>query len=248
MQAAAALFRQPPAGGTPVSPELLSAAMSLTISAWVVLFANLGLVLVAKIVLGLLTALGPVFAGLLLFESTRGMFEGWLRALLVFSLLPLVITLALVLQLALLEPHLSALANLLPGEPPNVSEATSVLMLSIVSAVVVVMAAGATLLIAMGLRLNGTKQNTPGAVTGPLQAAATSELIRDNSIDRRITAIGTAALQRERRGTRHEGPAPSAVLTPIGMALDSPGVIATSMPFRAQARPRRTGASTRRDS
>jgi len=248
MQAAAALFRQAPAGGATVSPESLSAAMSMTISAWVLLFANLGLVLVAKIILGLLTGLGPLFAGLLLFESTRGMFEGWLRAMLVFSLLPLVISLALVLQLVLLEPHLNALANLLPGEPPKVTDATSILMLSIVSAVVAVMAAGATLLIAMGLRLKGAKPNVTESAASPLKTATLSEPLRDLSIDRRITAIGTAALQRDRRGARHVAGALSLALAPPELAGPNEGIVTTQMPYRAQARPRRTGGSARRDS
>jgi len=248
MQAAAALFRQAPAGGATVSPESLSAAMSMTISAWVLLFANLGLVLVAKIILGLLTGLGPLFAGLLLFESTRGMFEGWLRAMLVFSLLPLVISLALVLQLVLLEPHLNALANLLPGEPPKVTDATSILMLSIVSAVVAVMAAGATLLIAMGLRLKGAKPNVAEAATNPLKTATFSEPLRDLTIDRRITAIGTATLQRDRRGARHVAGALSLALAPPELAGPNEGIVTTQMPYRAQARPRRTGGSARRDS
>jgi len=192
--------------------------------------------------------LGPLFAGLLLFESTRGMFEGWLRAMLVFSLLPLVISLALVLQLVLLEPHLNALANLLPGEPPKVTDATSILMLSIVSAVVAVMAAGATLLIAMGLRLKGAKPNVTEAATNPLKTATFSEPLRDLTIDRRITAIGTATLQRDRRGARHVAGALSLALAPPELAGPNEGIVTTQMPYRAQARPRRTGGSARRDS
>ena len=75
------------------------------------LFTTLGVVLAAKIVLGLLLALGPVFVAFLLFDSTRGVFEGWLRAALAFAFMPLFATLALVLQLTLLEPYLLALVG-----------------------------------------------------------------------------------------------------------------------------------------
>ena len=63
------------------------------------LFSTLGLVLTAKVVLALLLALGPVFAALLLFEQTRGMFDGWLRAAFAFAFIPLFTTLALMVQL-----------------------------------------------------------------------------------------------------------------------------------------------------
>lgn len=248
MQAAAALFREAPAGVTLVPPDRMSAAMSLTISAWVVLFANLGLVLVAKITLGLLTALGPVFAGLLLFESTRGMFEGWLRAMLVFSLLPLVITLALVLQLVLLEPHLSAFANLLPGEPPKVTDATSILIISVVSALVAVMASGASLLIALGLRFGRIRRTVVDTATTPPQAITALEPLREIFTDRRITAIGAAALHRDRRGTGPDVSAPMVAAKASPMTFHAPSMIATDLPHRAHARPRRTGSGTRRDS
>ena len=248
MQAAAALFRQAALGHGSVSLDVSSAAQSLAISSWVVLFANLGSVLVAKIILGILTALGPLFAGLLLFDATRGMFEGWMRAMLVFSLMPLVIILALVLQLILLEPHLTGLGNLLPGEPPNVAEATSVLILSIVSAIVAVAAAGATLSIAMGLRL-GIRRDETKTDAGTPQTTSLPDTTLDISVDRRIAAIGSAAVLRDRRDIKlAAAAAPAAILAPGGVALRDPGTPMTDMLHRPHAQPRRTGGSARRDS
>jgi type IV secretion system protein VirB6 len=247
MQAAAALFRQAAQGHASVSLDVASAAQSLAISSWVVLFANLGSVLVAKIILGVLTALGPLFAGLLLFEATRGMFEGWVRAMLVFSVMPLVINLALVLQLILLEPHLTALASQLPGEPPNVAEATSVLILSIVSAIAAVAAAGATLSIAMGLRLR-IRRDAAKPDAGAPQTTRLSETMLDINVDRRIAAIGAAASLRDRSDIRPDIAAPrSALLARAGIALPDSGVPATDMLHRPRAQPRRTGGSARRD-
>lgn len=247
MQAAAAFFRQAALGHTSASLDVASAAQSLAISSWVLLFANLGSVLVAKIILGILTALGPLFAGLLLFEATRGMFEGWLRAILVFSLMPVVINLALVLQLILLEPHLNALGNMLPGEPPNVAEATSVLILSIVSAIVAVAAAGATLSIAMGLKL-GTRRAAAKPDADVSQGTPLSGTMMDIAVDRRITAIGAAAILRDRRDIRLGAAVSlSAISASTDTALPEPGAPTINMLHRPSARPRRTGGSARRD-
>lgn len=60
---------------------------------------------------GLLLALAPLFAGLLLFDLTRGLFAGWLRGLVLVALGSLGLTILLSLQLALLEPWLSDALN-----------------------------------------------------------------------------------------------------------------------------------------
>jgi type IV secretion system protein VirB6 len=60
--------------------------------------------------LGLLLAIGPLFVGLLLFESTKGFFEGWLRTALGFALVPLATVVFMAGLLASLEPSLQGLA------------------------------------------------------------------------------------------------------------------------------------------
>lgn len=60
-----------------------------------------------RLVAGLLLALAPLAAGLLLFEATRGLFTGWLRGL-VLALIGLVgVTVVLAVQLGVLLPWLS---------------------------------------------------------------------------------------------------------------------------------------------
>src|SRR5260370_1139266 len=73
--------------------------------------ASLVILVDSKIVLGLLLAVGPAFLLLLLFDATRGLFEGWTRAALAFALAPLAVTLLLGLALAMIDPALSALAD-----------------------------------------------------------------------------------------------------------------------------------------
>jgi type IV secretion system protein VirB6 len=55
------------------------------------LLVTLGIIIAAKIVLAFLLAVGPVFIGMLLFDATRGIFEGWMRATLSFAIMPLAV-------------------------------------------------------------------------------------------------------------------------------------------------------------
>ena len=83
---------------------------ALWLSAITLLISTLGLLILAKLMLGLLLAIGPLFVGLLLFESTKGFFEGWLRTALGFALVPLATVVFMAGLLAALEPSLQALA------------------------------------------------------------------------------------------------------------------------------------------
>ncbi len=74
---------------------------------------SLGLLRIAG---GLLLALAPIFAGFLLFDATRGLFAGWLKGLALVALGSLGVTIALSVQLALLEPWLSSTLYLRIGD------------------------------------------------------------------------------------------------------------------------------------
>lgn len=62
---------------------------------------------VVRLGAGMLLALAPLFAGLLLFDAARGLFVGWARALVFTLLASVAVTLILGVQLALLEPWLA---------------------------------------------------------------------------------------------------------------------------------------------
>lgn len=68
--------------------------------------ATIGSLAIFRIAGGLLLALAPLFAGMLLFELTRGLFAGWLRGLVLVALGSLAITLLLAVETALMEPWL----------------------------------------------------------------------------------------------------------------------------------------------
>jgi type IV secretion system protein VirB6 len=85
-------------------------ATALWLSAITLLVSTLGLLILAKLMLGLLLAIGPLFVGLLLFDTTKGFFEGWLRTALGFALVPLATVVFMTGLLASLEPSLQGLA------------------------------------------------------------------------------------------------------------------------------------------
>jgi type IV secretion system protein VirB6 len=64
---------------------------------------------VAKFGLALLLVLAPIFCLFLLWESTKGLFESWLRYALSFALVPTFVTAGLMLLLALLQTALNTM-------------------------------------------------------------------------------------------------------------------------------------------
>lgn len=76
--------------------------------------AGLGTV---RVVAGLMLALGPFFIAFLMFDSTRSLFEGWVRVLGGAALATAGVAVALGFELAMLEPWLGALlARRMAGE------------------------------------------------------------------------------------------------------------------------------------
>lgn len=70
-----------------------------------------------RIVTGLMLALGPFFVAFLMFDSTRGLFEGWVRVLAGSALAAISLSIVLGLELGLMEPWISdVLARRMTGE------------------------------------------------------------------------------------------------------------------------------------
>ena len=78
---------------------------------------------------GVLLAVGPLFAGLLLFGIARSFVAGWARALVFTMLASVVITIVLGVELALLEPWLSEVLSLREARAPASSAPVELLIL-----------------------------------------------------------------------------------------------------------------------
>ena len=73
----------------------------------VFLSSTVGSLALLRLLAGLLLALTPVVAGLMLFEASRGIFAGWLRGLVLTMAGSIGLTLVLAVELAIMEPWLA---------------------------------------------------------------------------------------------------------------------------------------------
>jgi len=87
------------------------AAGLVWVSGMLILLGSAGALVLTRIVLAMLLAIGPVFVVLALFRQTRGLFEGWLRTALLFALAPTLTVLAGSAAIALLGPLIDAIAD-----------------------------------------------------------------------------------------------------------------------------------------
>ena len=170
LRSAAAAFggRAPPNVKAYASAEAASAeALSLAADALMVM--SVGVVGGAKLAIGVLTAVGPVFIALALMNVTRGVFFGWVRALAGSALSLLVGWSLLILLLVVLSPWLVTLAEQREAQALEPRMATSLAALLLVFAVgqgVLIVAAWVA---ALGLRTGGLA--TTFAAPSPGQVA-----------------------------------------------------------------------------
>jgi type IV secretion system protein VirB6 len=90
-----------------VAPKDSLGPNMLLMSALLLVLASAGVLVVAKIILGLLLVLGPIFAVLGLFAGTRGLTLGWARAAVLMALVPVMAMMTSAGAVALLEPLLT---------------------------------------------------------------------------------------------------------------------------------------------
>jgi type IV secretion system protein VirB6 len=258
LQAATANFGKPAAGAV---PSLLGgggwSALELTLSSLIMLLMTLGVVLAAKIALGLLLGLGPVFVAMLLFEATRGLFEGWLRASIAFAIAPLTAIVGLVLQLALLAPHMEGLDQAGGQLALNPDAANAIFLLTLICAGVglaLLMAVGA---IAASFRLPREKlpaffqaNAAPVFVSGGrAEVAAPAQLAPAHP---RALAIAAAAAAMDRRDSRFVEDVQGTRRISVGGGRSEPlaGAVASAplgQSHRRAATPRRAASNRRRD-
>jgi type IV secretion system protein VirB6 len=242
---------------SPLQGGNAGAALALNASASLMLLTSLGAILAAKIVLGLLLGLGPVFVALLLFAATRGLFEGWLRASVAFALAPLLAILGLVVQLTLIGPDLARLADMRSQGIVDLAPANAIFLLTLISTCVSLALAIAVGVIATGLRLprlTATPVDAARAAT-PIPGAAPAQVRASIAAqaEPRALAIAAAATAMERRessviqtdretprrlslgASRPDAGTPALAFAPLGQS------------YRRAAQPRLAASNLRRD-
>lgn len=243
-----------PPGASPLLGGAGFGALIMTSSASILLLSTLGVLLAAKIVLGLLLALGPVFIVLFLFDSTRGLFEGWARAAVAFAFAPLASIFLLGLMLTILEPTLLQIEALQKRGIFTLEPAYNVIVLVLVFA-------GVTLgaLIAGGMIAGGFKLKARGVAT-PAEpdrsGAPVSAAEREPAPTSRAVRSAAAAAAMERRDSlileRSGSPAGDRRTTVVGAptqrgARDAVTSARLGQGFRRAIQPRSTRSSGGRD-
>jgi type IV secretion system protein VirB6 len=257
LQRSAAYFSQHSLGtASPLQGGAAWAALALNASALLMLLTSLGVVLASKIVLGLLLGLGPLFIALLLFDATRGVFEGWLRAAIAFALAPLMAILGLVVQLTLIAPDLARLAELRGQGVVDLAPANAIFLLTLISTGVSVALAIAVGMIATSLRLPRpaaaavVSAGQGRAVITPTPALPGPEALQAQPRALAIASAATAMDRRENRTAEPDGAAPRR-LSFGGPRADTPASAVAVMPlgqtYRRAAQPRLSASNLRRD-
>ena len=191
-----------------------------------------GLLAIATIAVGVLVAVGPLFIALFLFESTRGVFAGWVRATLAAALAPLVCWISTTVLLVVLEPSLVSLARSREAGVADTDAATLAAALIFIFAFAQTALSIAVGVVAGGFRLPSprpARMAVPAADSPRAQAAAPAQ----SRADRLALQLQRNALQ-----TR------SAVTVGV-LGADRAGGAATATP--APGGGARLGADYRRD-
>ncbi|HET9640898.1 MAG TPA: type IV secretion system protein [Allosphingosinicella sp.] len=225
----------------------------------------------ARLIAGLLLAVGPFFVAFLLFENTRSLFEGWIRVLAGAALAALGISIALAVELALIEPWLSDLLarrsadEWLPGMPVELLVVTT----SFALIVLAMLYASAKTAFAFRLAplwqgVTARSDRNPAREERPFAAANAAAVARDappaEARSRAATVVDAVAATQRREGariaaaaTRDSGGGGTAGASQPAAAAGGRGAMASSAPsplgqsFRRRTRGRVSASAGRRD-
>jgi type IV secretion system protein VirB6 len=202
-------------------------------SALILLAGTIGVLVTAKIVLGILLAIGPLFILLALFDVTRPLFEGWLKMALLFALVPMLVTLCGSAALLFLDPVVAALVKQPLGGPPN-GPVIALFLGSLVYLALMLLAFGAAVGIGGSWRARRGDQPPPDVVVPPAMPAMPPNQARNARVDRMVADISRGQGQGQGQGATSDRT--RVIRVPGGSAA----------PLAAGSAPRRTGLGQRR--
>jgi type IV secretion system protein VirB6 len=133
----------------------------LWLTAITLLLLTLGLVIAAKIVLAFLLAIGPVFIGMLLFDQTRGLFEGWMRAAFSAAMAPLAVHVFGAVMLMILQPFLEILVGNAASGTFDMGPVITITIVVIVFLMVMILGLGAVGAIGRGFAFSKGSDHQP---------------------------------------------------------------------------------------
>ena len=149
-----------------------------------------------RVVAGLLLALGPLFAMFLLFDGTRGLFEGWVRGVGGAALGALATSIVLGVELAIMEPWLNDILVQRRADIPTPEVPIEMLVMTLVFVITLIVALIATARVARGFSLPPVWRAAPyrmiEAFRGRETQAAVVQADQPVVSDQRSRAFGVA--------------------------------------------------------
>ena len=197
------------------------------------LLVTLGLIVAAKIVLAFLLAIGPIFIGMLLFDATRGLFDGWVRATISFAMAPLAVNVFGAVMLMMLAPFLEILVGNAGEAKFDMGPVITIALIITVFAIVMAFGLAAVSAIGRGFgtRVRGEEGPAQRRLPAPEPVGAHGATERAEQIAARIAMIdrslpgmaGSAYSSRSETFTRRSGEIADAVATTPTVAGDRLG-------------------------
>ena len=241
-----------------------AAAAVLNLSSLFLTLSTVGVLVAARVVQAVLLAIAPAMAGLLLFDATRRMAQGWLGAIAAAALAPLFVLLIAAIEFAVLAPMIARLLSQQAGGTFDNSEVMPIGLVAVVFILAMGLGLRTVARIGYGLRLAdrlGRTAAVAGAVAaertsaaaarqGPLLAAPSVRLVQSLETIARRDASGGAA----RTGASSLGAsrAASTARDSRGAGRTSSSGVSSNFPIsqrapRLRSAPRRSRAAARRD-
>jgi type IV secretion system protein VirB6 len=253
------------AAGQPAPPTSAFDGFALGGARILFLTGAIGGLAALRLAAGFLLALGPFFIAFLLFEGTRGLFVGWIRALAATALGALGIALALGVELVLIEMKLAELITIRDAGLPIPGAAIELFVITLIFTLVMLAMVWFAAKVATGFRLPDGWRALPSRLGASLRERETRlvgvpQQARAAPAEERSRAAlvvdAVAASQRRESGgygapaSAAEGPAaPSRRVAPQGreheIYVAAPVPIGQS--YRRRARTRISASSGRRD-
>ncbi len=210
---------------------------------------------IVRLTAGILLALAPLFAGLLLFGLTRGLVAGWARALVFALLASTAATLLLGVELALLEPWLAQVLSL--REDRIVTAAAPVELLILCLGFALALGGSFAVILRLAFAADLSIGRRPAAAVAPLPPSepilTTSHRPEADRPAPRARAVAEAlfASQRREQAYKTQPAYGSAESTRTGRAAAPPAADGFTIPALGQAlrrtRPRKSLGAALRD-
>ena len=145
-------------------PGMASPTNILSLAALILLLGTVGVLVVCRLALAALLIIGPVFIVLALFEGTRGLFEGWLKSVAMFALVPLLTVVMGSGMLVAIAPMVAGLGA--DGGEISLRSAVSILVAAIIYLSLMLVVFKVAGMLTRSWRLGRSAANPPASAGG----------------------------------------------------------------------------------